>query len=110
MKNPLTLFLKESSVVIVVVSMSRIEMVKNTRESNTMFAATGADEYEWTPASMHIEVGPICAPFIANGNAIAHARVPSQRMLKTATTHLSIIHTAHTRRRNKKVVAGIASA
>ena len=107
-KNALVFSWKVSPTV--AVSKSRYVIARNTRESYTMCATTPADEYERTPESIHIEVGPICAPKIAKGSVIAHASVPSQKMPKTITMCLFMLYTAHTRRRKRNVVAGTAIA
>ena len=94
----------------VAVSKRRYVIARNTRESYTMCATTPADEYERTPESIHIEVGPMWAPKIAKGSVIAQASVPNQKMPKTITMCLFMLYTAHTRRRKRNVVAGMAIA
>ena len=89
---------------------SRYVMAKNTSVSYIMIAITPADENERTPESIHIAVGPMCVPEIAKDRVIAHASVPSQKMPKTITMRLSMLYTAHTRRRKRNVVAGTAIA
>ena len=91
-------------------SKSRYVIARNTKESYTMCATIPADENERTPESIHIAVGPMCAPEIAKDRVIAHARVPSQKMPKTITMCLFMLYTAHTRRRKRNVVAGMAIA